>query len=89
MMIFFSQKIFSFSILGISVIGAVSHNLTQLVIVRFLIIKSNSIFHLVPFLILFGIIGGMIIGYLGYYFSIKIKTVLNSKQAIKNNFARL
>ncbi len=67
LMLFFSSNQFSFSILGISVIGAVSHNLAQLFFVRMLFIKANDIFNLTPLLILLGIGSGLITGYLAYY----------------------
>ena len=53
-----------FSILGISIAGAVSHNFAQISLVRWLLIKENSIFCLTPILILMGIVTGIITGYL-------------------------
>ncbi len=53
-----------FSNIGISIIGAVGHNLSQLVIVYFMFISNETVFLLVPILILMGIIFGFITGYL-------------------------
>ncbi|HNX38510.1 MAG TPA: Gx transporter family protein [Candidatus Cloacimonadota bacterium] len=53
-----------FSIYGISILGAVGHNLAQLVMVRWLIIPQGKVFMLTPILILLGVISGMVIGYL-------------------------
>lgn len=51
--------------IGISVIGAVGHNLCQLMVVYFLFFNNNkSIFLLLPLLVLAGTIFGIITGYL-------------------------
>ncbi len=57
---------FGFSIIGISIIGAVAHNLTQIVVVRILLIRENSIFYLTPILVIMGIVTGIVTGYLTY-----------------------
>ena len=72
LMILFIRSKFGFSIIGISIIGAVSHNLTQILVVRFLLIKENSIFYLTPVLVIMGIVTGIIIGYLTYLIKDKI-----------------
>lgn len=51
-----------FSIIGVSISGAVFHLLGQIFVVRLLLIKSNSIFHLIPFLIAFGLLSGSVTG---------------------------
>lgn len=53
-----------FSWVGISIVGAVVHNLMQLVIVRTTMIYSNSVFDLIPLLILLGLVTGTITGIL-------------------------
>lgn len=55
-----------FSIIGISVIGAVTHNIMQLIIVRFVIIGDDGIFYLTPILIILGIVTGIITGYIAW-----------------------
>jgi hypothetical protein len=50
--------------IGISIVGAVGHNLCQLIIVYFLFINDKTIFLLVPILIFAGVIFGFITGYL-------------------------
>jgi len=47
---------------GISIIAAITHNLMQLVIVRTIIIYSNSIFELIPLLLILGIVTGTATG---------------------------
>lgn len=56
---FFYPKI---SIIGISVVGAVSHNIAQLAVVS-LIYKSYYVFSYLPFLLLTALISGSITGY--------------------------
>jgi len=62
----------NFSILGISIAGAVAHNFTQISLVRLILIKENSIFYLTPLLILMGIVTGIITGYLAKIFIDKL-----------------
>ncbi len=50
-----------FSSLGVSVLGAVTHNLVQLV-VAVLVFHTKELFYLVPFYIISGTIAGIIIG---------------------------
>ncbi len=65
-MFLFLQTKINFSIIGISILGAIFHNLAQISAVRFFLIKENSIFYLVPVLILMGIVTGIITGYLAH-----------------------
>ncbi len=53
-----------FSPIGVSVGGAVVHNMAQLVVVRLVIFHENGIFRLTPLLILLGIGTGIVTGYL-------------------------
>ncbi len=63
-MVLFLKTKLKFSPIGISILGAVFHNLTQIIVVRFVLIKENEIFYLTPILILLGLLTGMIMGYL-------------------------
>lgn len=56
----FLKKTNMFSPLGVSVIGAVSHNVGQLLLARVLL--DIPIFPFLPYMILFGILTGSIIG---------------------------
>ena len=67
-MILFLRLPVNFSIIGISIIGAVTHNFGQIIIVRLVLIKENSIFYLTPVLILMGIVTGIITGYIAKIF---------------------
>lgn len=53
-----------FSLIGISIAGATSHNLIQLILIRFILIREDSIFYLIPVMIVMGIITGIITGFL-------------------------
>jgi heptaprenyl diphosphate synthase len=53
-------------LLGVSVIGAVAHNLTQLAVVRMAVIRDDSIFTLTPWLILLGIATGALSGAIAF-----------------------
>ena len=64
MMYIFVGSKFNFSIIGISIIGAVFHNIIQIIIVRILLITDNSIFNLTPLLIIWGIVMGIITGHI-------------------------
>lgn len=72
-MIIFLKSNIGFSMIGISILGAVTHNLVQMVVVRLLLIKGNAIFYLTPLLILMGIVTGIIIGYIAKLFQDRIK----------------
>ncbi len=50
------------SVVGISVIGAVASNLSQLIVVNMLFIKSNVSYYIVPILLLTALVGGIITG---------------------------
>jgi len=52
-----------FSIIGISIIGAITHNITQLIVVSMLIC-TFSVFYYLPFLLLFAIPTGLSTGLL-------------------------
>ncbi len=58
-----------FSVLGISIIGATIHNITQLAIVNWLLVHSNAVWRLLPLMILLGLVTGLITGYLVHLLS--------------------
>ena len=55
------KKINGFSIMGISMIGAVAHNMGQIVVAMF-VVENTSILYYVPALLIAGLITGGIIG---------------------------
>jgi heptaprenyl diphosphate synthase len=62
-----------FSIYGISIAGAVLHNLTQLALVKYTIIPNVQVFVLTPILLLLGMVSGIVVAYLTLIFRDKIK----------------
>lgn len=54
-------------IYGISICGAIAHNLTQLAMVRAILIHSDKVFVLTPILLSIALISGSIIAYLTLY----------------------
>jgi heptaprenyl diphosphate synthase len=56
-----------FSLVGISVMGAYTHNIVQLTIVYFLFIRHSEIFYVLPVLLLFGILTGILNGIAATY----------------------
>jgi heptaprenyl diphosphate synthase len=56
-----------FSLVGISVMGAYTHNIVQLTVVYFLFIRHSEIFYVLPVLLLFGILTGILNGIAATY----------------------
>jgi len=52
-----------FSIVGVSILGAVTHNLTQLFFAYLLLIRHRGVFWTLPFLIIAAVVTGLITGY--------------------------
>ena len=63
------------SIIGVSVLGAVVHNISQLVIVNYLLLNTDSAWKLLPLLMILGVVTGILTGYLAF--------VLNQSSAFK------
>ena len=78
-----------FSIIGISIFGAITHNFTQLAIVYFFLAKHNSILWFLPWLGIGGIIMGYITGLIAQHISrkiLKLSSDTNNMVSIKNNY---
>ena len=56
-----------FSVIGISLIGAFSHNLTQLVLAAVLVINSTQVFYLAPLMLLSSLFSGFLVGIFAHY----------------------
>ncbi len=77
-MVIANRNFFGLSIIGVSICGAVAHNLGQIMVARLVIIRQDSIFYLTPIMILMGIATGLMIGYLTDIFLTALsKKVLN------------
>jgi heptaprenyl diphosphate synthase len=53
-----------FSPIGLSLIGAILHVTTQVVVVSLLVVQASAVVSLVPFLLLTGVVGGLVVGWL-------------------------
>ncbi len=58
------KKLDLFSVIGVSTVGGVAHNLGQ-VVVAMLVVDSYSVIYYVPALFIAGIITGVVIGFVG------------------------
>ena len=59
--LFLDKKTDFFGIMGVSIIGAVCHNMAQIAVAAF-VVKNNGIYYYVPMLLIAGVITGGIIG---------------------------
>ncbi|MDP8233115.1 MAG: Gx transporter family protein [Candidatus Zophobacter franzmannii] len=50
------------SLVGISVGGAIVHNLMQLVVLRLVLIQSDTVFKFIPLLLIIGLVSGIVTG---------------------------
>jgi len=62
-----------FSLVGISILGALSHNLAQLVLVLAVYIRQSQVLGLLPILLLSGLVTGILIGYLTHFLNNRIR----------------
>lgn len=62
--LFFFKHSLGFSLIGISIVGAVANNLVQLLIATFLIIKHIGTLIYLPFLMIMALLGGSLNGLL-------------------------
>lgn len=62
-----------FSLIGISIIGALFHNLTQLGVAYILLIRNGKIFTLLPIIVVFSLITGIITGFIAILLNNKLQ----------------
>lgn len=65
------KKSGKFSIVGVSIIGGVSHNIGQIIVA--VLVLGNVIFYHLPFLLIGGVVSGTLIGLLGALIVSKLK----------------
>lgn len=80
----FNKYIRLFSIVGISISGAVVHGFTQLVVVYLWLLNIPEIFYLAPFLVISCVVSGGIVGYSAGYLCSKIDFTKNSLEDISS-----
>jgi heptaprenyl diphosphate synthase len=66
-------KFKSFGIVGISILGAVFHNIAQLLLAYLFIIKQVEIFWLLPYFVWISIFSGLLIGLAAWILKLKIQ----------------
>lgn len=60
----YGRKIFT--IIGVSIIGAIVHNTAQLIVAYLLYVRHMQLFSIIPFFLLTSMIAGMVIGFLAF-----------------------
>ena len=68
-----------FSIIGLSIVGSVFHNISQIIIVQQVIIKTNEIYQLIPLLLSMSLVSGIITGIITALFSKRVGNLCVSK----------
>ena len=76
MMVIF-QKSKMFSMVGVSIIGGVSHNIGQIAVAIVYVSNSNLVYYL-PVLLIFGAITGTLIGILGSMIVKRLKRIMTA-----------
>lgn len=71
-----------FSIIGISIAGAVTHNIIQVYCVRWFIIQRDSILQLMPVLMLMGIATGLVTGFIAHELSHKLRGKIEWQESV-------
>ncbi|MBH1941402.1 Gx transporter family protein [Mobilitalea sibirica] len=64
-----------FSIVGVSIIGGVSHNIGQILVAIF-VVDNINLFYYLPFLLVSGVVTGTLIGILGAMIVKRIRNIL-------------
>ena len=63
LVMWFAKKTNLWSISGISVLGGVSHNIGQIIIVAF-VVETAGVFYYIPYLLIAGVLTGWLIGFI-------------------------
>ena len=75
---FIAKKINIFSIIGISIIGSIFHTIGQIIVATIFVNNINTLYYL-PWLILFAIPTGLLVGLLSKQLILKLKKNLDIK----------
>ncbi|MCR5673335.1 MAG: Gx transporter family protein [Lachnospiraceae bacterium] len=76
-------KCLKFSVYGVSVLGAVSHNIAQIVVAMFLM-NSRYVITYIPALVIAGVVTGILIGALSYMILKRLRGVfINESEGMK------
>lgn len=72
--LFFYHSKRAFSILGISVLGAFSHNFVQIILVAFLVVNRAQVLYLMPIMLLSSLFSGLLVGILAHFLVQRART---------------
>lgn len=78
LLMFFAYKHNIFSVIGVSVIGGVAHNIGQLLIAG-IVVKLPAVVSYTPWLIIFGVIAGLIVGLVSSIIINRLRTYVNKR----------
>ncbi|MCS6902965.1 MAG: Gx transporter family protein [Candidatus Bipolaricaulota bacterium] len=62
-------------LVGVSVLGAVTHNLTQLAVAYFLFVQISGLFYYLPVLLFFALVSGLVTGLIAVYLFERLGTI--------------
>jgi heptaprenyl diphosphate synthase len=68
-----SKKLKVFSMVGVSIVGGVAHNIGQIIAAVFIVKNVNLIYYYLPFLLISGAITGTLIGMVGAMITARVK----------------
>jgi len=86
-----SRGHYRFSLIGISIVGALCHNLTQLMLAYFILIKHEGIFVFLPWLCIGGVVMGWVTGAIARSVCIRLEqigTMTQAALAVSEDIAR-
>lgn len=73
LIMYFAMKVrINFSLIGISILGALVHNFSQLTLAYFILFPNSKIFYLIPVLFATGLVSGFITGLVAYFLNLKL-----------------
>lgn len=73
-----TKKLDWFSIKGVSALGGIAHNIGQL-LVAYLVVETVGVFYYLPWLLISGVVTGVVIGYIAQI----LCSYLNNREVIK------
>ena len=80
---YLASKIKGFSLIGVSIIGAIGHNIGQLLVASIIVQSINMVGYL-PFMLIASLITGMFVGLVSKYCYPKL-TIFSERLLTKNN----
>ncbi len=69
---YLAKKSGRFSVIGVSIIGGIGHNIGQISIAA-LVVQTAGVFYYLPFLMVAGVVAGAVVGLLGGLVTVRIR----------------